>query len=341
MHNPHQHDFELHTSAHESCGCVSDAAAIATVVQVRPLVHRTLTNTCFSALLAACALALNTSDVVAQTQLPPPTGEFDYQIGGSYEPAENVTVVSRDPGIDLNNPQEIDSGATPGDDQLYRICYLNALQTQDYDYAWWMDNHPELILMDEDGEPVHDPDPEWAGEMLFDVSTPENRAQLLSLQRDWITNCKRQGYLAIEPDNIDSYTRSQGQLSAADVEAYMIDFVAEAHRQSLAVAQKNAVEWISEGRARSVRFDFAIVEECQLTGECDAVIDHYGAENVFEIEYWYDEEDDSSGVTVPAFSREHFDAACDERGDTTRIVIRNRDVRSSEEYGWYRDICER
>ena len=303
-----------------------------------PLIHAR--SSVFVSAIAACALALHTTDVVAQIPLPTPTGEFDYQIGGRYEPAEDVSVVSRDPKIDLSQPLKIRGSTTPRDQDLYRICYLNALQTQDDDYDWWMDNHPELILMDDDGEPVHDPDPEWAGEMLFDVSTPEKRAQLLLLQGDWITNCKRQGYRAIEPDNIDSYTRSQGRLSAADVQAYMLDFVEAAHLQNLAVAQKNAVEWIAEGRASAIGFDFAIVEECQLTRECEAPILHYGAENVFEIEYWYDEEDDSSGVTIPAHSREHFDEACYERGDSIRIVIRNRDARASDEYGWYRDICE-
>jgi hypothetical protein len=300
--------------------------------------HYTLNKSLLGS-IAACAFALQTAEVSAQISLPPDAGAFDYQIGGAYEPEADVTVVSRDPGIDLDDPLQIQSNTLAGDNRLYRICYLNALQTQDEDYEWWMENHPELILM-ADGEPVHDPDPDWAGEMLFDVSTPEKRAQLLSLQRDWITNCKRQGYRAIEPDNIDSYTRSQRQLSADDVQAYMVDFVHEAHQQDLAVAQKNAVEWITERRASTVGFDFAIVEECQLTSECDAVIAHYGAAKVFEIEYWYDEEDDSSGVSVPAHSRDHFDDACYERGSSIRIVIRNRDVRSDEEDGWYRAVCE-
>jgi|GEM_PF-5751844 len=41
----------------------------------------------------------------------------------------------------------------------------------------------------------------------------------------------------------------------------MQQFVAEAHAQGLAVAQKNAAEWARDGRAESVAFDFAIIEE--------------------------------------------------------------------------------
>lgn len=290
--------------------------------------------------IAICALALHTADAAAAPPLPNPDGKFDYQITDAYDPGEGFTVVSRNPEIDVDKPSELHGSSLRGDGNLYRICYLNALQTQEEDYAWWESKHPDLILRDDNGDPIHDPDEEWQGEALLDVSTPEKRAALLSVQRAWIENCKRQNYQAIEPDNIDSYERAQGKLRPDDVEAYMIEFVKVAHQYDLAVAQKNAVEWIYEGRASTVGFDFAIVEECHLTNECDDPIEHYGAANVFEIEYWYDTDDSSSGVTIPAHSDAHFQEACCERGETIRIVIRNRDVRSSTEAGYYRDVCE-
>lgn len=57
-------------------------------------------------------------------------------------------------------------------------------------------------------------------------------------------------------------------LSADNAQALMQRFVAEAHAQGLAVAQKNVAEWVQElcpsgsPRATSVGFDFAIIEEC-------------------------------------------------------------------------------
>lgn len=46
-------------------------------------------------------------------------------------------------------------------------------------------------------------DEDW-GEYLFDVSTPEKRAELLSIVGPWIEGCAADGFDAIEVDNLDS-----------------------------------------------------------------------------------------------------------------------------------------
>lgn len=197
------------------------------------------------------------------------------------------------------------------------------------------------------GQPVHDEDRDWKGEMLFDVSTGEKRDALLAIEKGWISECKRLGFKAIEPDNIDSYTRSKRLLDADAAQSFMTMLAAEAHRQGLAVAQKNVADWVREPgqdgqlRAASVGFDFAIVEECQLTGDCASLLEYYrDPKRVLEVEYWYDEDDSSSGVTVPAFTEDHFIAACAARGSDMRIVMRNRDVRPSGTPGYVGKTCD-
>lgn len=54
----------------------------------------------------------------------PANAKFDYQIGGSYTPASDVRVVTRD------------RTAAPVAG-LYNICYINAFQTQAVDKKFW------------------------------------------------------------------------------------------------------------------------------------------------------------------------------------------------------------
>jgi hypothetical protein len=216
-------------------------------------------------------------------------------------------------------------------------------QTQPADNQFWLNNYPELILADETNTAIEDT--RWPGELLFDISTEAKRATLLSVQERWLTYCRDAGFQAVEPDNIDSYERSNGLLGLEHALAFQQQFSAAAHALGLAVAQKNVVDWVSglapDGQvlATAAGFDFAIVEECQLTGECDALMALYGASGVLEVEYWYDEPDSSSGVLVEANSRAHFELACSTRGSEVRIVLRNRDVRPSGSEGFVFELC--
>lgn len=292
--------------------------------------HKLLTRALFALLVLAMGWpSSGGAQANAPYTLPPSTGGFDYQIAGRYTPDPRVSIISSDPAI---------ADGRPLDTTRYNICYLNALQTQPEHYEWWMANYPHLILLDENGDPVHDPDPDWAGELLFDISTAEKRTALFELERAWIAGCRQAGYQAVEADNLDSYLRAGGAFGEDEAEQFMKQFVAEAHAQGLAAAQKNGVEWVG-ARATNVGFDFAIVEECQLTQECDQLIAYYGASLVFEIEYVYDTADSSSGVEVPAGSTAHFAAACRARGSSVRVVLRNRDVRPAGARGFVSEQC--
>jgi hypothetical protein len=189
----------------------------------------------------------------------------------------------------------------------YGICYVNAFQTQPEELAWWKSVHPGLMLA-AGGTLVEDPD--WPGEVLLDTSTPAKRAELAVVVGGWISGCAASGYEAVELDNLDSWTRSGGRLTEASNVAFAQLLVARAHAAGLAVAQKNAAEVAWQGRR--IGFDFAVTEECQVYGECDAYTAAYGR-HVLEVEYTDD------GLDA-------FTAACAARATLISVVLRDRDL---------------
>lgn len=226
---------------------------------------------------------------------PPAHARFDYQLGGAYPPAAAVQVVDRDSA----------AAVAPG---RYNICYVNAFQTQPDQDATWRQHHPDLLLREPGGDLVDDPN--WPGEHLLDTSTPARRAALLDVFAPLLDRCATAGFQAVEADNLDSYTRSHGSLTAADNLALAGDLLIAAHSRGLAIGQKNAADLT--GQARALGFDFAIAEECQVYGECDSYTSAYGNE-VVEIEYT------DNGIDA-------FAAACRARGDQISIILRDRQV---------------
>jgi Glycoside-hydrolase family GH114 len=259
-------------------------------------------------LLAALSAALSAAHAGAVT-LPPANGQFDYQIGGAYTPLPTVAIVDRD----RLDPPVLGR---------YNVCYVNAFQTQPEDAAWWIADHPDLLVRGGDGRLVSDPD--WPGEYLLDTSTAAKRAALEQIVGGWIDRCAGDGFQAVEPDNLDSWTRSGGALTQAGDEAFATLLATRAHADGLAIAQKNATAVLPD--ARAIGFDFAIAEECQAYGECDAYTAVYG-DQVYEIEYA-----DDSG-------RSNFAAACAARGASISIVYRDRDVAPSGSPGYLYDWC--
>jgi hypothetical protein len=205
-------------------------------------------------MLAAC------TDAGGDVRLPPRDVRFDYQLGGAYPAAEDVGVVVRD-RTDAPDPDR------------YSVCYVNAFQTQP-----GADDVPErLLLHDEDGARVEDPG--WPDEHLLDISTQERRAAVLDVVGPWFDGCADDGFDAVEPDNLDSWTRSGGALDRADAAAMARLLVTRAHARGLAIAQKNAAELTEE----RLGFDFAVVEDCQAFAECASYAAAYGV--VLDVEY--------------------------------------------------------
>ncbi len=240
-------------------------------------------------------------------RLPPVHAQFSYQIGGPFAPETGVRIVDRD-----RHAHPVAG--------LYNVCYVNAFQAQTGEEKWWRARHPDLLLT-KAGHPVIDPG--W-NEQLLDTSTPAKREALAKIIGGWMAGCAHHGFQAVEPDNLDSWSRSKHTLTIADNLAFAALLATAAHHAGLAIAQKNAAGISLRGRAAG--FDFAIAEECQAYTECDDYMKAYG-DHVIEIEY-----PDNGG-------KKGFAAACHARGNEISIVYRDRDVLPSSKPGFLEEHC--
>ncbi|HEY8302259.1 MAG TPA: endo alpha-1,4 polygalactosaminidase [Jatrophihabitans sp.] len=232
----------------------------------------------------------------AHVLAPPGHGAvFDYQIGGAYRPAQAVRIVDRDRG----------ARPSPGH---YNICYVNAFQTQAEEHHFWTSRHPDLLLRNGSGGFLQDPD--WPGEYVLDTSTRAKRHAIARIEYVWLDGCARKGFDAVEPDNLDSWTRAgvHHRLTRSDNLGLASLLARHAHADGLAIGQKNTVEVSRAGR-KQVHFDFAIAEECQRYHECGGYRRWYGS-RVYEIEY----------------RRRDFRAACSGHRGTMSIILRDLDV---------------
>ena len=257
--------------------------------------------------LVAVALALSAvpSDAAGKVTRPPVNASVDYQLGGGYQ--TYAEVVSRD--------------RTDTPTGRYDICYVNAFQTQPGQLSWWRKHHPKLLLRKDD-KLVRDPG--WPDEVLLDTRKSWRRERIAVVLASWTSRCARDGFDAVEPDNLDSWTRSKHLLSRAGNLDLARRLVAKAHEKGLAVAQKNSAELTAEQVDRT-GFDFAVAEDCQVYSECGAYRRLYGG-HVIEIEY-SDE------------GRANFDKACDARADVWSIVYRDRDLVTPSDPGYVYDAC--
>jgi hypothetical protein len=244
-----------------------------------------------SGLIASLVAAVTMT--AAPVTLPPTAGVADYQLGGAYPPAANVQIVTRDRS----------EAPVPG---RYSICYVNSFQTQPGTLRWWKNKHPQLLLRDGKGRLVRDPG--WRDEVVLDIRTAKKRAALGAVNRAWFAQCARKGYQAVEPDNLDSWTRSKGRIKKSHAVNFAKRLVREAHGTGVAIAQKNAPELSRRG----LGFDFAVAEECEVYRECGTYRRHYGT-RLIEIEYTDN-------------GRSAFRRACAARSGSASILLRDRDV---------------
>ncbi|QYM74768.1 endo alpha-1,4 polygalactosaminidase [Leucobacter luti] len=267
----------------------------------------------FTAVLAAvvlglvgCAAADPDAPRSAEIALPPVDAVPDYQLGGAYEPETAVTLVARD------------RTAAP-DPTRYSICYVNGFQTQPGELEIWPEN---ALLRTADGATVVDP--AWPDEVLLDTSSATQRAEILAIVQPWIVGCAASGFDAVEFDNLDSYTRSDGALTLADNLALATDLVASAHEAGLAAGQKNAAEDATELHDRA-GFDFAVTETCAAYRECAAFTEVY-AGHVIDIEY-------------TDFLPRTFAEMCDDAESPPAMVLRDRELTSPEHAGYVFERC--
>lgn len=239
-------------------------------------------------------------------ELPPPGAALDYQLGGAYDPVDAVGIVVRD------------REAQPADG-LYSICYVNGFQTQPGELGLWPE---EVLLRDDDGQPLVDPS--WPDEVLLDSSTAEKRDAIVAIVAPWIQGCADAAYAAVEFDNLDSFTRSDGALTVADNTALARALVTVAHEAGLAAGQKNAAE-LSATLRTEAGFDFAVAEECVAYDECASYTAVYG-EHVLAIEY-------PDTLTTP------FADACADPHTPASVVLRDRDLVTPDDPGYVFELC--
>ncbi len=189
----------------------------------------------------------------------------------------------------------------------YNVCYVNAFQSQPDEKAFWFDQHPDLLLRI-DGQPVSDPG--WPGEYIFDLTTAAMGAAVGEIVGGCIGGWATSGFQAVEPDNLDAWTRSKGGYGESQALAFATLLTTAAHAAGLAIGQKNAGDLGTKGREAG--FDFAVAEECQLYEECGDYTDVYGG-RVYEIEYTDNPES-------------AYTDACADHGATVSIILRDREV---------------
>ena len=236
-------------------------------------------------------------------QLPTANADFDYQLGGAYPPPAGVSIISRDR----------EDAPVAG---LYNICYVNGFQAQTEAEGWWLTNHPDLVLRDAQGNPIKDPD--W-DELILDISTASKRDRLAVIVGEWIAGCRTAGFQAVEIDNLDTYSRSDGRLTQDHAVAFARLLSDRAHASLLAFAQKNSAEIVS--RRAEMGADFVVAEECNRWSECDVYTAAYGNQ-VFVIEY----------------RRADFDEGCRDFPELS-IVLRDRLLKPAGTTGYVRDSC--
>jgi len=239
----------------------------------------------------------------AAVALPPPNGGLDYQLGGAYQPPAGVTIVSRD------RREAIAEG-------LYNICYVNGFQIQPDEEDFWLTEHPDLVLRNSGGDPIIDQD--W-DEMMVDVSTDAKRAEVAVIVGGWIRGCAADGFDAVEIDNLDSFSRSEGLLDENDNVAAMSLFVAAGHAEGLAMAQKNSAELVS--RRAEIGTDFVVAEECNRYSECDVYTAEYG-----------------DAVLVIEYRQADFDTGCTDFPDLS-IVLRDLELTTPSSGSYVYDGC--
>jgi hypothetical protein len=250
--------------------------------------------------------------VTIQTQnyRPLPTGVgVDYQLGGGYDPADGVEIVARD---------STDSAAQG----LYSICYVNAFQTQPQEADLWLSERAELLLRDTNGDPVIDPG--WPDEMILDISTTDNRVAIADVFGETIAGCASDGFDAVEFDNVDAWTRTDGALSEQNSIEMATALVDIAHAEGLAAGQKNSAELGERGRDE-IGFDFAVTEECAQFNEC-VVFRNVYKDAVIDIEY------------TDALDRP-FTEICDDPATPDMTVLRDRDLQTPDSPEYVFEHC--
>jgi hypothetical protein len=112
--------------------------------------------------------------------------------------------------------------------------------------------------------------------------------------------CRRNGYDAVEPDNLDGYANASGFPLTADQQLAYNRLMADlAHARGMSIGLKNDLDQLRE---LEPAFDFAVNEECYAYDECDLLKPFIAADKaVLHVEY-----SGSTGTFCPATTSLRF-----------------------------------
>ncbi len=205
--------------------------------------------------IAAAALALVSAlpamGAAPGVTVPPPGTPWDWQLVAPIRPPAGMVVFDTDP--DLVSAGTIAALKRRG---VWTICYVSVGTREDWraDAARFP---PEVV-----GRPYAG----WPGERFLDI---RRRDILVPIMRARFENCRRLGFDAVEPDNIDLHENDTGfAIKAEDVLRYVDELARTAHSLGLAIGQKNAPELAGK---LALTLDFALVESCAAEGWCAAM----------------------------------------------------------------------
>jgi hypothetical protein len=207
---------------------------------------------CFALLavmLFSCGgVAGSTTSQAEQRWHPEPGLSWQWQLSGRIDKSFDVDVYG------------VDAVETPvatvdklHDDGSRVVCYISA--------GSWENWRPDAEDFREavKGRPLDG----WPGEKWLDVRQVEKLRPIMGRRMDV---CKKKGFDAIEPDNIDGYANRSGfPLTPGNQLTYNRMLAEEAHERGLAIALKNDTAQV---RKLVDGFDFAVVEECFTYNEC-------------------------------------------------------------------------
>jgi hypothetical protein len=121
---------------------------------------------------------------------------------------------------------------------------------------------------------------DWPGERYVDIRSTVVR----NIMKGRLDLAVSKGCDAVEPDNVDEYTNSNGLgITAADQISFNSFLAQEAHARGLSIGLKNDLDQV---KSLEKYFDWALNEQCNQYGECDMLTPFVTAgKAVFGVEY--------------------------------------------------------
>ena len=205
------------------------------------------------AVLVAFALSLGVLEVASAGPpahwRPPPRPSWYWQLQGPVNNAHSVDVYDVD-GFDTSAAE------------VARLHHLDRRVVCYIDVGTWENWRPDAGRFPASvrGRPNG-----WPGERWLDIRQPVVRRLMAQRFRQ---QCRRKGFDALEPDNIDEYQTHSGFPITARVQLAYNEWVArQAHALGLAVLQKNDPD---QAATLEPYFDGVLAEQCNQYHGCEA-----------------------------------------------------------------------